>query len=254
MAGPASATYDDVIAETVTLRSRDGADVRTLLFRPVGEGPHPAVAIGAEATGINEFICRVGATLAHAGYVVVVPDYYRGGGPVDPEDYTDFDAIVVHIDALDFTRATGDLLAAVDHLRARPDVDPDRVTVWGYCTGATFALFAAELDRRLCAAVLFYPSQPMFESLSMRTPVHAMDLLWAITCPVLVLYGDNDVVMPPELLAELRRRFDAWHVDHRVEIYPGAGHAFCSETPVLFHEASAERGWRDALAFLGAHA
>jgi carboxymethylenebutenolidase len=249
-AGPISSSYDDVVQDTVNLRGRDGAEVPALRFRPAGEGVHPAIAMGAEATGINVFIRRVGATLAHLGYVVVVPDYYRGNGPPDPEAYEDFDTMIAFIDELDFTRATGDVLAAVDHLRTLPYVDADEVSVWGYCTGATLALFAAELDRQLSAAVLFYPSQPTFAALTDKTPVHAMDLLWSIECPVLVLYGDADVVMPPEVLDDLRRRLIAWGVDHRIATYAGAGHAFCAETPLLFDESAAEHGWREAVDFL----
>jgi carboxymethylenebutenolidase len=248
--GPSAAAYDDVVEESVNLRGRDGHDVPAVRFRPAGSGVHPAIAIGAEATGINEFIRRVGATLAHLGYVVVVPDYYRGDGPPDPEAYEDFDTMIAYIDALDFTRATGDLLAAVDQLRTLPYVDASEVAVWGYCTGATLALFAAELDRRLSAAVLFYPSQPTFAATTDKTPVHAMDLLWAIECPVLVLYGDADVVMPPELLDELRRRLALWGVDHRIAVYAGAGHAFCAEAPMLFDEHAAAHGWRDAVEFI----
>jgi carboxymethylenebutenolidase len=92
----------------------------------------------------------------------------------------------------------------------------------------------------------------MFEQLGDRTPAHPMDLLWGIRCPTLLLYGDNDVVMPPERLAELRRRLDLWRVDHELALYPGAGHAFCAEAPSLFHEQSANEGWSRATAFLGA--
>jgi dienelactone hydrolase len=151
-AGPPTASYDDVVAEVVRLRGRDGIELDALRFRPSGDGPFPAVAVGAEATGINQFIRRVGATLALAGDVVIVPDYFRGQGPPGPEDYEDFDTLVGYIDALDFQRATSDLLAAVDHARKLPYVDADDVAVWGYCTGATLALFAAELDRGLSAA------------------------------------------------------------------------------------------------------
>ena len=41
----------------------------------------------------------------------------------------------------------------------------------------------------------------------------------------------------------------AWRA-HDVAIYPGAGHAFCSEVPLLFHHDAATRGWQDALAFI----
>jgi carboxymethylenebutenolidase len=121
--------------------------------------------------------------------------------------------------------------------------------VWGYCTGATLALLAACIDQRLGAAILFYPSQPVFDQLGDRTPAHPMDLLWGLGARTLLLYGDDDVVMPAERLAELRRRLAVWHVSHELALYPGAGHAFCSEARPLFHSQAAEDGWHRGVAF-----
>ena len=207
-----------------------------LLFRPEGDAPAPAIVIGAEATGINTFIRRVGTQLAEHGFVAIVPDFYRGDGPPDPEAYDDIDTLMPFIERLDFDQATGDLLAAADHLRAQPFVDPTRIATWGYCTGATLALLAAERDPDISATVLFYPSQPDLPS-------------WSPAARMLLVYGEDDVVMPTEQLAELRRRLEANGGDHRVVTYPGAGHAFCAEVPMFFNEHACEDGWQQALAF-----
>ncbi len=228
---------------------RDGVRFEALRFQPAGRGPFPAVVVAAEGTGVNRFIKRVGASLSNEGFVTIVVDPYRFDGPPDPEAYEDFETLMSFIDRLDFVRATRDLLTAVEHARSQPIVDADRVGVWGYCTGATLALLAACVDQRLAAAVLFYPSQPVFERLDDRTPAQPMDLLWGIKARTLVLYGDQDVVMPADRLAELRRRLEAWRVPYEVEIYPGAGHAFCSEAPILFHHQAADDGWRLGVAF-----
>jgi carboxymethylenebutenolidase len=248
-AGPPADAYDDVRPDRISLTGRDGARFEALSYLPEGPGPFPAVVIGAEGTGVNAFIQRVGASLAHAGIVTVVIDPYRFDGPPDPEAYEDFDTLIAYINALDFVRATHDMLTGVEHARALPTVDPERVAVWGYCTGATLALLAACTDPRLAAAVLFYPSQPMFDALGDLTPAHPLDLMWGIRAQTLVLYGDDDVVMPAQRLAELRRRLEIWHVPHEVAIFAGAGHAFCSEVSLLFHQESANAGWQRALAF-----
>ncbi|MGX7678742.1 dienelactone hydrolase family protein [Jatrophihabitans sp. DSM 45814] len=59
-------------------------------------------------------------------------------------------------------------------------VDAKRIAVWGYCTGATLSLLAAELSDRVAAPVLFFPSQPTFHELTPARPVHAVDVLWAM--------------------------------------------------------------------------
>ena len=67
--------------------------------------------------------------------------------------------------------AARDIAAGVEQLQRTEGVDPDRVAVWGYCTGGTLAWLAAcQCDA--AAAILFFPSQPTFAELSPATPVH----------------------------------------------------------------------------------
>lgn len=67
---------------------------------------------------------------------------------------------------------------------------------------------------------------------------------------MLVIYGDRDPIMPPERLAELRRRLEQWDVPHEIRIYEGAGHAFSAPAPHMHNAAAADASWRDAMAFL----
>jgi carboxymethylenebutenolidase len=236
-----------VQTSTITLEHRGGR-VPVLVCEPDADGPWPAIVLGAEAYGINRCTRDVAARLADAGYVVLAPDYYRGEGLTRPDDYSDFTEVMGFIERLDFTQATLDLLAAIDHARSSPRVDPDRVLVWGYCTGGTLALLAACLDRHLAGAVLFFPSQPYFADLSPKHPVHPVDLLWAIGCPVLLLYGDADEVVAP-LAADIERRLTQWNVAHEIRVYQGAGHAFSAPDPPLRNDAADRASWGDALAF-----
>jgi carboxymethylenebutenolidase len=236
----------------VALATHDGAELPTLVFRPTDPGPHPAIVVGVEAYGVNEFGRGIAAKLVAEGYVVLIPDYYRGNGLADPESYLDFDEVMRFIAELDFTAAARDLLTAVEFAADADFVDADRIAVWGYCTGATLALLAAELSDRIAGAVLFFPSQPRFAELTPKTPVHPMDLLWALRCPTLFLYGDQDAVMPPEAMADLRTRLASWHIEHQVNVYPEAGHAFAAPVAPLRNDAADRASWADATEFLRA--
>lgn len=220
---------------------------------PDGRAPHPGVVIGAEAYGVNPFIRGVQQRLNRLGYAAVVPDYYHGQGPRDVDAYDDFTEVLEHIGRLDFTWGARDLAEAVGALRATPGVDPRRVCLWGYCTGGTLAWLAACLRGDVAAAVLFFPSQPVFRELGSRTPVHPMDLLWQLTCPVLFIYGERDPVMAPELLDDLRARIDRWGIDAEVRRYAGAGHSFSAPSGPLRHDEADRAAWDDAVAFLLAH-
>jgi carboxymethylenebutenolidase len=246
----AAAPLHTVRTRTISLPTSDGGQAIAFVAEPEGPGPYPAIAFGAEAMGPNKFGRKVAADMAALGYVTITPDYYRGGGPSQPDNYNDFTEVMGAIDALDFRQATYDVLAGVDWLRAQPQVDPGRVAVWGYCTGGTLAMLAASLDRKLSATVLFFPSQPRFEALTVKRPAHPIDLVWSITSPVLLIYGDQDPIMPPDLLAELRRRFDQWGIRNEVRIYPGAGHAFSADAPHMHNAEATAASWEAATNFL----
>jgi carboxymethylenebutenolidase len=233
--------------------ARPPLDPVPALAAPAGRGPYPAVVLGAEAYGINEFIRGVQERLVDLGYAAVVPDYYHGGGPLNPEAYDEFTEVVEHIGRLDFTCGARDLAETVDAIRAQPQVDPGRVSLWGYCTGGTLAWLAACLRGDVAAAVLFFPSQPVFHELGPKTPVHPMDLVWQLTCPTLFLYGDKDPTMAPELLDDLRSRIDRWGAPAEVRSYAGAGHAFSAPWGPLRHAEADGAAWEDAVSFLRTH-
>jgi carboxymethylenebutenolidase len=220
---------------------------------PATGGPHPGVVLGAEAYGINPFILGVQQDLTRLGYATALPDYYHGAGPKNVEAYDDFSEVFEYMAALDFTGGARDLADAVDTLRASPEVESRGVCVWGYCTGATLAWLAGCLRGDIAAAVLFFPSQPVFSELSPKTPVHPVDLLWQLTCPTMFIYGDTDPVMPPELLDDIRRRIETWRVDAEISLYPGAGHAFSAPSGPLRNEDAYRAAWDDAIKFLRLH-
>jgi len=246
-------TAHAVKTRTITLKTYDGAEASAFVAEPDGPGPYPAVVFGAEAMGPNRFGRRVAADVAALGYVTITPDYYRGAGPSQPDNYDDFTEVMAAIGELDFGAATFDVLSGVDWARAQANVDPDRVALWGYCTGATLTMLAASLDRRIAATVLFFPSQPTFEALTPKRPTHAIDLIWAIACPVLMLSGDQDAILSPAVLAEMRRRFDQWGVSYESHLYPGAGHAFSADAPHMHNAEATAASWAAATEFLDRH-
>jgi carboxymethylenebutenolidase len=76
-----------------------------------------------------------------------------------------------------------------------------------------------------------------------------MDLLWLLTCPTLVIYGDDDVIMSAELLAVVRDGLVRGGVAHEVRVYAGAGHAFSAPSPEFYNEAADVASWPDAVEF-----
>jgi len=155
------------------------------------------------------------------------------------------------ISSLDFRRGAEDILAGVTYLREHEHVSS--VAVWGYCTGGTLAWLAAELGRDVDAAVLFYPSQPTFHELSPTQPQHAIDMIWQIRCPVLLIVGDEDQVWPGDLVRDVTQRFATWSIPLTAEVYHGAGHTFAGHFEDWHRPEAAAHAMDRALAFLADH-
>ena len=75
-------------------------------------------------------------------------------------------------------READDVAAAVDMLRRRPFVDPERVAVVGVGTGATAALRAAASDANVRAMVLIDPAQDANELLAQGIGPQRFGLRW----------------------------------------------------------------------------
>jgi dienelactone hydrolase len=125
------------------------------------------------------------------------------------------------------TRA-GDLEASLDHLRAQPFVDADRLAVIGWSHGGwtvldLLATAPAAGLRGLRAAVAFYPYCGVASAAARRG--------WTQPVPLLVLLAGADDVTPPGPCRALAERQRARHTPVTVQLYPGARHAFDYDIP-----------------------
>jgi carboxymethylenebutenolidase len=93
-------------------------------------------------------------------------------------------------------------------------------------------------------------SQPRFETLDTRHPAHPVDRVWNAACPLLILIGDQDPLIPPELLEDLRARLKQGTIQHDIRIYPGASHAFTTHAPHMHHAGATAAADAAAMAFI----
>ena len=221
------------------------------LALPETSAPVPGVVIVHDVWGLSDVYRRVAKRLASAGFAALAVDLYaRGEQPGSPADMP---AVMRFMHALPDRRVLADLQAAVDWLRARPEVRGRAVGLTGFCMGGKYAFLAASHCRDLAAVVPWY-GMLRAPSLDAENPEHALDALERARCPVLALFGAEDALIPQSDVDELRRRALARGLPIEIVVYPGAGHAFANESrPDVYREAAANDGWRRALEFLAKH-
>ncbi|WP_406410216.1 dienelactone hydrolase family protein [Streptomyces halstedii] len=220
----------------------DGLTMVGHLALPAGVGPRPAVLIGPEGTGLNDFQRRRADALAELGYVALSFDIHGGRWFTDPQDML---ARVTPLLA-DPDRMRGIGHAALDVLRAEPRTDPDRIAAIGYGTGGAIALELGRdgVDLRAIGTV---------NAVTTGRPGEAA----RIRCPVWAGVGSEDPIMPAAQRDAFADEMRAAGVDWRLVVYGGALHAFHHppvDQTVLpgvgHHPRHARRAWRDVVALL----
>lgn len=224
--------------------------IRGTLHAPASGRPGPGVVVVHDVWGVYEPYHAAGRRLAEAGFAALVVDLYsRGEQPGTPADMP---AVMRFLHALPDRRVLADLQAAIDFLRGRPEVAGRKVGITGFCMGGKYAFLAAARCTGLAAAVPWY-GMLRADSLDAANPEHALDAAPEFGCPVLALFGADDVLIPQRDVEELRRRAEKHGLELEAVVYSGAGHAFANETRAeAYRPEAAADAWRRALAFLAA--
>lgn len=137
---------------TVSLRFDSGDDVcRGRLYKP-DRPTDPPVVVLAPGVGLTwrESLLPTAEALAERGYAAFVYDH-RGFG------FDEGDADAVHDRLVSPSRQREDLEAAIQELAGVPDVDGDRLALWGIDLSAGTALAAASESYRVRAVVARFP-------------------------------------------------------------------------------------------------
>ena len=232
--------------------STPDGDARAFTFRPVGEGPWPAVIFFMDGPAIRPALFEMCERLAGHGYFVLLPDMFWRVGPYKPinvrEAFKDeesrrkfFGGMMSSTDPEKSTRDTGAFLA---WLSTQPQVKGDKVGCTGYCMGGAMALrAAANFPDRIVAAASFHGGR-----LATDAPDSPHLLASKIKAKVYVGGADEDASFPAKQADLLQDALTKAGVDNRVEIYAGARHGYAPADMPAYNEQASERHWREMLA------
>jgi carboxymethylenebutenolidase len=219
----------------------DGRPMDIYVDAPDRSAPGPAIVLMYHRDGLDAFTKGVAAKLATAGYLVAVPDVsHRVSRDVAMADRKPFfkDSEVV-----------ADIRATVDFLRARPDVDGERLIIMGHCMGGRVALLGAGCVPEFRGAVVYYGGG-VHLSWGGESQT-AFDMLHNIGVPVIGFFGNLDKNPSPEQVDRIDAELTRHGIAHEFHRYDNAGHGFQNRNPGTPGErAAAEDSWARTFGFL----
>jgi uncharacterized protein len=223
-------------AEDVEIATGDGARLSGWYLPAAGADPgrHAAVVVMHGWASAGADLLPAAPAVVGAGFPMLVIDA-RGHGRSDPVDF------------MSMPRFAEDVGVAVAWLRARADVDPERIALIGHSVGAGACLLVASQDPRIAAVVsiasMAHPRELISRSFRRyhvpgllvraalrtieRTIGQAFDdfaplrSIARIDAPVLVLHGRED---PTVSSLDAARLADAGGPRTSLRIVPGADH------------------------------
>ena len=201
------------ITTTPVFYQADGLKMVAYLARPHGEGPWPAILIGHDGIGLDDYQRSRADELAAHGYVALAMDFHGGqtffGRP---------DAMLARTMPLlaDEGRMRTIGRVALNVLLATPDVDANRLFALGYGAGSRIVLELAKTGASFKAVAVVHPALPKPDAHDWRD----------LNSSILLCTGSEDPLVTPDQLLAFGHVLQEAGLDWRVNIYGGAQHAF----------------------------
>ncbi len=263
-----------IISEAVTFGGTRGV-VEAYLSRPETNEPRPAIVVIHEAWGLVEHTKDVADRFAREGYVALAPNLFSSDPELvllltpqnigvamgfmqtlSPERRADMAYVQEELakqpaatrdvtqrvmgkmfGGLPKEALTKEAVKAVEHLNSQNYVKRDSIGTVGFCFGGGVSINTA-CHTKTEACIVFYGENP--------SPI---ELVESIQCPVLGLYGGEDMRINANL-DKLVTAMVRYKKDFQMKLYPGAPHAFFNDTnKATYREEAAKDAWDLALRF-----
>jgi carboxymethylenebutenolidase len=203
--------------EVVTLSTNRGV-MRTLVFRPTGDGRHPGLVLWSEIFQITAPISRTAAFLAGHGFVVAVPEVYHEflpAGTVLAYDQAGADRGNELKYAKELAAYDEDARVVIEFLQSH-SAGNGRAGAMGMCLGGHLAFRTAMLPA-VAATACFYATDLHQGSLGRGKSDDSLARIPEIKGELMMFWGRQDPHVPGEGRAKIHAALTAagtrftWH-------------------------------------------
>ena len=235
--------WADIVTKTIEYRQGDTRLLGYLAYPKDGAIKYPGVLVVHEWKGLDDYAKRRTEQLAELGYVALAADIY-GNGKVAADTQEATALAKTYKSDRGLLRAR--VNAALDTLKAQPNVDNKRLAAIGYCFGGTTVLELARSGATLAGVVSFHGG------LDTPNPMDARN----IKAKVLALHGADDPFVPSEQVQAFEEEMRQAGVDWQLIAYGGAVHGFTNPANgadnskgAAYNAAADRRSWQQMQAF-----
>jgi dienelactone hydrolase len=195
--------------------------------------------------GMGQHMLDVAQLLAERGYAAIATDMFGGGASADDISASSGRSMQELIEAPGRLRARA--VAWYERIKARPDIDPQRIAAIGYCFGGLCVLELARSGVDVQAVVSYHGL------LTTSKPAQAGE----IRGQVAIYAGGKDPYAPAGHIEAVRQEMTAAGVNFQLTVFSDACHAFTDKDAaklgragIEYHAIADKVSWAGTLALL----
>ena len=223
-----SALQAEIRTEAVIYKDGDAVLEGYLAWDDAKKGPLPGVLVVHDWTGLQDYAKERARQIAGLGYVAFAPDIYgKDIRPTDPKEC----AVCAGTYRKDLPLLRRRVLAGMEQLKARPEVDAAKLGAIGYCFGGTCVLELARSGADVKGVVSFHGG------LSTQLPAAP----GAIKARILVCHGGDDTHVNAEVPA-FQEEMKKSEAKMEFITYEGAKHGF-TKPGAAYQEKADKESW-----------
>jgi len=230
-----------MIETEIDLTTPEG-EMKTFIYHPTHDGPHPVVLYLMDAPSIRPALKEMAMRLASAGYYVMMPYLFYRGGPFREFGQSDEDMHARRelMGAVTPTNILSDCQVLLDHAAGDPAAETDgKVGAVGFCMSGGLVISLARAWPERVAAVASIHGAWLIRDTD-DSPHLGLD---TVAAEVYLGWADNDATAPPEQVPEFEAALQAAGVDYTLDFITTAVHGYAPPHSDRYDRDASELHW-----------